>query len=239
MDETQHRVLIVEDDPVLRTRFAADIARAPAYRVAAAVGSRREALAVVAAQPLDLLVVDLGLPDGSGLDVIAALRTAQPDCAAMVVTVFGDEEHVVQAIEAGASGYLLKDADASELVEAADDLLRGGSPVSPMVARLLLQRMRSDALQPAAIARGSAPESDTRASSSPGPADAGGPSLTPREAEILALVAKGYSFAEVGRLLDITNNTIKTHVHRIYRKLAVGTRGAAVYEASRLGLIRP
>ena len=139
----------------------------------------------------------------------------------MVVTVFGDEEHVVRAIEAGATGYLLKDAGDNDIHGALLDLLQGGSPISPMVARLVLARLRAPAARAAA-------ESD--AASEVG--------LSEREVEILTLVAKGFSFSEICGLLDITVNTVKTHVHRTYRKLGVNSRGQAVHEALRLRLIR-
>ncbi|MGH8187987.1 MAG: LuxR C-terminal-related transcriptional regulator, partial [Steroidobacteraceae bacterium] len=125
-------------------------------------------------------------------------------------------DHVVNAIEAGASGYLLKDSSADEFLSAVYDILSGGSPVSPMVARLVLNRLRN--------ARRAVPvDPDVE--------------LSEREAEILTLVAKGFSFSDICQLLAITSNTVKTHVNRIYRKLAVHSRGQAVYEATRLGLI--
>jgi len=164
------------------------------------------------------VVVDLGLPDGDGTELIRAAALLQPQCAVMVVTVFGDEEHVVGAIEAGAIGYLLKDSSGEDMLGALHDLLDGGSPISPMVARLVLSRLRAPA-----------PPSSM-------PSDAG-VALSEREAEILTLVAKGFSFAEICDLLSITVNTVKTHVNRTYRKLGVNSRGQAVHEASRLGLI--
>lgn len=213
-------VVIVEDDPAFRARFEQILAPAAGYDVLAAVGSVAEGIDAVRAAPVDLLVVDLGLPDGDGIEVIREVTERQPACAVMVVTVFGDEEHVVSAIEAGASGYLLKDSDPADFTAAVRDLLDGGSPVSPMVARLVLERLRRPARRP--------------------PFETGGEDLvqlSEREAEILTLVAKGFSFADICRLLAITNNTVKTHVNRIYRKLAVHSRGQAVYEAARLGLI--
>ncbi len=213
-------VVIVEDDPAFRARFEQILAPSTGYDVLAAVGSVAEGIDAVRAAPVDLLVVDLGLPDGDGIEVIREVTERQPACAVMVVTVFGDEEHVVSAIEAGASGYLLKDSDPADFTAAVRDLLDGGSPVSPMVARLVLERLRRPARRP--------------------PFETGGEDLvqlSEREAEILTLVAKGFSFADICRLLAITNNTVKTHVNRIYRKLAVHSRGQAVYEAARLGLI--
>jgi DNA-binding NarL/FixJ family response regulator len=210
-------VLVVEDDRRFRQSFVRAFAADADFRVHAAVDTVAAALAALRSSTLDLLVCDLGLPDGSGLDVIRAAHQAQPACAILVVTVFGDEEHVVKAIEAGAAGYLLKDSTDAELLAAARDLSAGGSPISPMVARLVLNRMRA---QP-----------DKRFAADPEVA------LTEREAQILSYVAKGFSFGDICGLLEITANTVKTHVNRIYRKLAVHSRSAAVYEATRLGLI--
>lgn len=216
----QVAVVIVEDDSTFRRRFEQILAPSEGYRVLAAVGSVADALDAVRAQCVDLLIVDLGLPDGDGIAVIREVTQRQPECAVMVVTVFGDEEHVVSAIESGASGYLLKDSDPADFVAAVRDLLEGGSPVSPMVARLVLERLRKPV--------------------EPAPQEAEGEDpvrLSEREAQILTLVAKGFSFGDICSLLAITNNTVKTHVNRIYRKLAVHSRGQAVYEATRLGLI--
>lgn len=210
-------VLIVEDDRRFRDAFTRTFVDSTDFFVSAAVGTVAAALGVLREAAPDLLVVDLGLPDGSGLDVIRESVRRHPDGAILVVTVFGDEEHVVNAIEAGASGYLLKDSSDEELLAAARDLLAGGSPISPMVARLVLNRMR--AAPDAVVHRDEEVE------------------LSDREAQILGYVAKGFSFGDICRLLNITANTVKTHVNRIYRKLAVHSRAQAVYEATRLGLI--
>ena len=216
-EDQKHSVLVVEDDRRFRERFTRTFAASADFRVCDSVYTVAAGLQALRASAIAVLVVDLGLPDGSGLQVIREAAAKQPDCAILVVTVFGDEEHVVNAIEAGASGYLLKDSSDDELLAAARDLLAGGSPISPMVARLVLNRMRA------------APEEVV-----PGDADV---EFTDREAQILSYVAKGFSFADICGLLNITANTVKTHVNRIYRKLAVHSRSQAVYEATRLGLI--
>lgn len=213
----QRSVLIVEDDRTFRARFETILASAGAFHVVDAVDTVARGLRTLRESVIDLLIVDLGLPDGNGIDVIREAARAQPECAVMVVTVFGDEEHVVAAIESGASGYLLKDSSTEDFLVAVQDLLDGGSPVSPMVARLVLNRLR------APRARAENAEQTVE--------------LSDRETEILTLVAKGFSFGDICQLLSITTNTVKTHVNRIYRKLAVHSRGQAVYEATRLGLI--
>jgi DNA-binding NarL/FixJ family response regulator len=213
-------VVIVEDDPVFRDRFTGILSEAAGFHVLATADTVATGLAAIDRHRPKLLIADLGLPDGDGTTVIRAAVEHGTDCAVMVVTVFGDEDHVVGAIEAGAGGYLLKDCDPEEFVAAIRDLRAGGSPLSPMVARLVLNRFRK---APAPAAAAAEPD--------------GSASLSEREAEILTLVAKGFSFGDVCALLSITHNTVKTHVNRIYRKLAVHSRGQAVYEATRLGLI--
>ena len=215
--DQKHTVLVVEDDRRFRERFTRTFAESADFRVSGSVYTVSAGISALREADIDVLVVDLGLPDGTGLTVIRAAVARQPDCAILVVTVFGDEEHVVNAIEAGASGYLLKDSSDEELLAAARDLLAGGSPISPMVARLVLNRMRA---APDEVVRGDAEVE-----------------LSDREAQILSYVAKGFSFGDICRLLNITANTVKTHVNRIYRKLAVHSRAQAVYEATRLGLI--
>jgi DNA-binding NarL/FixJ family response regulator len=221
VDRSQVAVVIVEDDDGFRRRFQQIFAQQPQrYRVAGVAASAARGIEAVRGHDLDLLVVDLGLPDGDGIAVIREARSLHADCDIIVVTVFGDEEHVVSAIEAGASGYLLKDCNTEEFLAAVDDLLAGGSPVSPMVARVVLNRLRR--------VPDASPEPPPQPETS---------ALTERELEILTLVAKGFSFADICRLLTISTNTVKTHVNRIYRKLAVHSRGQAVHEAAQLGLI--
>lgn len=211
-------VAIVEDDTALRERYADLITSAADTHVAWAVGSVAEALRKLEAVAPDALLVDLGLPDGSGLAVINLAKKRYPGCEVMVVSVFGDEENVVAAIRAGASGYLLKDALADSFLNTIRELIAGGSPISPSIARILLNRARARH------------EPDDSAEAPEG-------NLAERELEILGLVAKGFNFPEISRLLGISNNTVKTHIYRIYRKLSVHSRGEAVFEAKKLGLL--
>jgi DNA-binding NarL/FixJ family response regulator len=211
-------VAIVEDDAAPRERYADLIASAADMRLLWAAQTAAEALRLLESTPPHVLLVDLGLPDSSGLQVIARAKLRRPDCEVMVVSVFGDEEHVVAAIAAGASGYVLKDALAASFLGTIRELRAGGSPISPSIARIILNRTRAPGATPQA---GAASDCD----------------LAEREGEILSLVAKGFNFQEIARLLDISNNTVKTHIYRIYRKLSVHSRGEAVFEAKRLGLL--
>jgi DNA-binding NarL/FixJ family response regulator len=211
-------VAIVEDDAVPRARYADLIASATDIRLLWTAQTAAEALRRFGSEPPHVLLVDLGLPDASGLQVIAQAKTRQPGCEVMVVSVFGDEEHVVGAIAAGATGYLLKDALADSFLNTIRELRAGGSPISPSIARIVLNRARPPGSPPAP---GEPPECE----------------LAERERQILALVAKGFNFQEIGRLLEVSSNTVKTHIYRIYRKLSVHSRGEAVFEAKRLGLL--
>jgi len=210
-------VAIVEDDAAPRERYAVLLASATDIRLLWTARTAAEAVRLLDLEAPQVLLVDLGLPDGSGLQVIARAKARHPECEVMVVSVFGDEEHVVGAIAAGASGYLLKDALADSFLNTIRELHAGGSPISPSIARIVLNRARPAGPR----ASGEAPECE----------------LADREREILVLVAKGFNFQEIGRLLEVSSNTVKTHIYRIYRKLSVHSRGEAVFEAKRLGLL--
>jgi DNA-binding NarL/FixJ family response regulator len=170
------------------------------------------------------------LPDGSGIDLIRETATRHPTTDIMVITVFGDERHVVASIEAGATGYILKDSLPAEFVGLIAQLRAGGSPISPAIARQLLRRMR-----PAPSATVPAPTAKPNGGDPTAPAEGG--ALSARESEVLGLIAKGFNFAEIAQLLEISPHTITAHVKKIYQKLAVHSRGEAVYEATRMGLL--
>jgi len=212
------QIAVLEDDAVLRDRYVELVASAPDMNLLWAVGSLAEARRALESGTPDVLLVDLGLPDGSGLEIFAQVKKQFPACEVMVVSVFGDEDNVVAAIAAGASGYLLKDTLAESFLATIRELHAGGSPISPSIARILLMRARPT---PAAAIESMA----------------GGPELAARESEILQLVAKGFNFGEISRLLGISTNTVRTHIYRIYRKLSVHSRGEAVFEAKKLGLL--
>ncbi len=207
-------VLIVEDDPPTRKRLEAVVKNIPDLSLMGSTGSAADARTALRGQP-DVMLVDLGLPDGSGVDVIREAQRVSPGTRAMVITVFVDERHVMDAIAAGAMGYLLKDGSAEYVGHSIAELLAGGSPISAPIARHLLQRFQP---QRPAARTGDAP-------------------LTARELEILTHIAKGFSVAEVGELLGISARTVTTHVQHIYRKLEVKSRSEAVFEAVNLGLI--
>jgi DNA-binding NarL/FixJ family response regulator len=206
---------VVEDDPVFRALFHGALAGAAGIEVIAMPENGADALATLRATAPDVLLVDLGLPDMSGLDVIRECTTLCPECEIMVITVFGDESHILQSIESGATGYLLKDGLPEDLVAQIHTLRAGGSPISPVIARQLLSRY-------------SAPRNDVRDDAA---------QLSERERDVLRLVAKGYTFPEVARLLDISPHSVMTYVKRTYRKLQVNSKTEAIYEARKMGLL--
>lgn len=208
-------VFVVEDDAVTRESLRSRIEAHPRLRVGAAVGSAADGLAALALARPDVLLSDLGLPDGSGIDVIRGALRLYPGLPIMVITVFGNEQRVVGAIQAGASGYLLKDDATHEIGMAIELLMAGGSPISPAIARHLIRHFQAPV----------APAETTREP------------LSARELEVLNLASKGFSYAEIAQLLGLSTNTIASYTKHIYVKLAVGSRSEAIYEASRLGLL--
>ncbi len=214
-------VLLVEDDKATRLRLTQAINSHKQLSAINACSTLADGLQALSAQHPDVLVTDLGLPDGTGIDLIRAARSSDDTIEIMVISVFGDERNVLAAIKAGASGYLLKDGDTSYIGDAIMKLLAGESPISPAIARHLLKRCRT--------------ENQNTASSAEDQTDT--PKLTCREAEVLRYMAKGYTYNEAADLLGMSHHTIASHVKKIYRKLEVNSRSEAIYEALQLGLV--
>lgn len=227
-ENTVVRVMIVEDDLGNLERFAGALVRDPRTRVAEKVRSGREAIARLPDVSPDVLLVDLGLPDIHGTEVIRYAARTLPECDVMVITVFGDERNVIASIEAGATGYVLKDYNDADLVARVLELRAGGSPMSPGIARIVLNQMRSGT--------GGAFATERRGTSS---AEGAQLSLTTRETEVLRLLSRGYTYSEVGDRLGISMHTVTSHIKNSYRKLAVHSGAAAVTRAAELGLLRP
>ena len=218
------RVALVEDDPEARVRLEASIRADDALELDASYATGAAALAALAERAPDVLLVDLGLPDMSGLDLVRFVAEHHPQCDILVVTIFGDQSHVLAALQAGARGYLLKGGPARDIAIDIHDLRQGGSPLSPAIARQVLDRLPSAmGAVPAPAAEGAA--DDVR--------------LSAREVEILNAIARGFSYAETARMHGVSLATVHTHLKRVYRKLAVHSKTEAVFEASRMGLIRP
>jgi len=216
-------VLIVEDDAVTRKSLCLAIESEPALKLLAAFDSVKPSLAWLETQSPNVLMTDLGLPDGSGVEIIHACAQRYPETDSMVVTMSSDEASVLACIEAGASGYVLKDAGGDmDLARAVLDLRAGGAPMSPVIARMVLAKVRDGKKESATNAAQTVPTT----------------SLTKREAAILDLIAQGDSYGEVAKLLSVSIGTVQTHIKNIYGKLAVHSRGEAVFEAHRRGLLQ-
>jgi len=190
------------------------ISRSKRHDVTGAVGSLSSARRALKKEQPDILLVDLQLPDGSGIDLISEQTLRNPALPILVISIFGDEERVVNAISAGAQGYLLKDDEEETILDAVDCLLRGQSPISPSIAVHLIHRFRQ--LVP------------NRQETHP---------LSDRELEVLQLATKGLSYRETAELMGVSINTVGTFTKRIYTKLAVSSRAEAIFEARQMGLM--
>jgi DNA-binding NarL/FixJ family response regulator len=206
-------IALVEDDDEARKRLVASINSDSSLRLVGEYASGAEALAGLATSAPDVFLVDLGLPDMPGLEIVKRIAARYPACDILVVTVFGDEESVIGALEAGARGYLLKGALEHDIAEDIRHLRSGGSPLSPVIARQVLKRL---------VPARAAPAEEL---------------LTPRETEILNAIARGFSYAETASLLHLSVQTVHTHLKNIYRKLAVHSKTEAVFEADRRKLL--
>jgi DNA-binding NarL/FixJ family response regulator len=217
------QVAIVEDDLGFRTALRTALLAAPDIYLTGEAGTRAEGLALLQGMPVDVLLVDLGLPDGSGIDVIRTAVRQWPSCNIMVSTNFGDETHVLRSIEAGATGYLLKDSSPTKMVDEIRSLAGGGSPISPIIARQVLTYFRRSS--PAELLDVVALPEDTAST------------LSAREQQVLGYITKGFTANEIAKLMALSHFTVRTFVRRIYSKLNVTSKAEAIYEAKSLGLL--
>lgn len=212
-------VLLVEDDAPTRWRLQDALGAAQEFAVTAAATLAEARASLCEAAPR-VLLTDLQLPDGHGLDLIRETRQRHPDTEIMVISILGDEESVIAAIRQGATGYLLKDAVPTDIAATVRDLVAGHSPISASIARFIVRRTQ------------------TQPSAAPAPNALNTARLTPREIDILWGIAKGFSYADIAGHLGLSRQTVPGHIKNIYRKLEVNTRGEAVFEALQQGLIR-
>lgn len=221
-DSMPIRVILVEDDVAFQQALRHTFTTAPDMQLVAVLSTRAEGLKILNHAPADVLLVDLGLPDGSGIDVIRAAHSKWPECNIMVSTAFGDEMHVMQSLEAGATGYLLKDSSTASIASEIRSLHQGGSPISPLIARQILMRFRhEDTTLPLAASSANA----TRAR------------LSAREQQVLEYITKGFNSDEIAELMGVSRHTVLTFVRRIYKKLEVSSKTEAIYEARSQGLL--
>jgi len=223
------RVMLVDDDEQIQQALKAAIETHPELKLLGQAYTLKEAMLLVPSLKPDVVLVDLGLPDGSGLELITHIHQHMPNCESMVLTVFGDESHVISSIEAGATGYLTKDTRTAEILDRLKQLRAGGSPISPVIARRLLNRFRATAPHTTEPTAEQLPTGKS--------CDIDFTPLSDREQQVLEMVAKGFMQAEIAEILGVSINTVSTFIKRIYKKLAVNSRTGAVHRANALGLI--
>ena len=229
------RVFVVEDQPKILKNQLKLLDSAKEISVVGTAMSGEEALIEVEHLRPEVILLDLGLPKMSGIDVTREVKRRWPETEILIFTIFDEEQKVLDAVRAGASGYLLKGATADKIVEAICDVKAGGTVIQPNLARNLLKHFRVDPNEPS----GDSLKSDA---SAPAPAqaaadDLGTKPLSEREKEILKLIAKGISNSEAAEMLGLSKATIRTHLEHIYAKLYVTNRVEAVTEGIRQGII--
>jgi DNA-binding NarL/FixJ family response regulator len=209
-------ILLLEDLPEIRTWLKALVMQVFPNAQIVECARVHDAQAQVTAQKFDLALIDLGLPDGSGVDVVSALRESQPEALSVIVTIHDDDDHLFPALQAGAYGYILKEQSRELITEQLQRISQGEPPLSPSIARKVIAYFAAQA-KPQANALPHV-------------------SLTERESEVLLRVAKGFTLPEIGVQLGLSRHTIADYVKQIYRKLNVSSRAEAALEAQRLGL---
>jgi DNA-binding NarL/FixJ family response regulator len=219
--DARFATLLVEDEPATRSYLAAAVALIVGAAPVHAVGTFVEGREALERCVPRLLLADLGLPDGSGLNLIRAASVLTPRPDILVISALGDEAHVIAALEAGANGYLLKDASEAAVVAGIMEVLAGGAPISPSIAVHVLRRLRS---RTASTGVGAAADREVE--------------LTQREIDVLSLAAKGLTHDEIAVALQLKYSTVISYVREVYRKLDVHSRSEALYEARQIGLLR-
>jgi DNA-binding NarL/FixJ family response regulator len=209
------RVAIVEDQAATREGLATLVAGTAGYRVVGRFSTMESCLEKLPLEPADVLLADIGLPKMSGIEGVRRLKEKLPDLQVLMLTVFADNEHIFEAICAGACGYLLKDTPPGKLLEAIRELHDGGAPMSPEIARKAIVMFRKVA-----------PRKDEAHS------------LTAREVEVLELLSQGHSYKTAADSLSVSLDTIRFHIRRIYEKLHVHSKSEAVLVALRSGILR-
>ncbi|MFJ4876202.1 response regulator [Streptomyces sp. NPDC088745] len=217
------RVLVVDDQAMVREGIVLLLGLLPGIEVAGSAGDGDEAVELVGRHAPDVVLMDLRMPRCDGVEATRRIRAAHPATQVVVLTTYADDDWLFPALRAGARGYLTKDADGEEIVRAVRDVMSGQARLSPEVQRRLLERV-------------TAPEPPVYGAPGSGDLPDG---LTPREAEVLELIAEGLTNAEIARRLRIGSATVKTHINNLFAKTGVRDRAQAVRYAYRQGLARP
>jgi DNA-binding NarL/FixJ family response regulator len=222
MQGMQTSLYLIEDDPTVHDFVRRTLVQRPQWQLLGSSTSFAHASEHASAAVANVYLVDLGLPDGRGEDLLKSLAKSNPSAELLVFTVFGDESRLIEAIEAGATGYVLKGCSNEELIAAIEQIQEGGAPISALLARMLLKRFR-------------AVEDSAPTPLEPSSTDDG--LLSKRETDVLKLVAQGYVNKEIARKLDISGHTVGSHIKNLYRKLSVHTRVQVVRAAQERGLV--
>lgn len=212
-------LLIVEDEKIMQVRLRSilvDLGYAADALIFA--DNLAQARKILLEQPFAMVLVDVGLPDGNGVDLIRELHIRDAMLPIVVISAWSSEQILLESLQAGATGYLLKERDDIEIALGIRSVLRGGAPIDPFLAKRILSMNEA-----------TAPQSEGDA--------AARPRMTAREVEILSLVAKGLTNREIAAALTLSRFTVDCHIKHIYKKLAVGTRTEAVFEARAHGLL--
>jgi DNA-binding NarL/FixJ family response regulator len=209
------RVALVEDQRLTREGLATLIGTAPDLKVSGQYESMEAALPAIEREPPDVLLADIGLPGMSGIEGVRQIHQRFPELPILMLTVHGDDDSVYAAVCAGACGYLLKETEPAKLLDCIHELHAGGAPMSPEIARKVVSTFRKFA--------------------PPSQADAG---LSPRQVEILQLLAEGHSYKTCAESLDLSLDTVRFHVRRIYDRLHVHSRSEAVWKAFVSGVLQ-
>jgi DNA-binding NarL/FixJ family response regulator len=227
------QVLVVEDDPDTREFFCESVMQSPALALAAGLASVSEAKSFLDhhSKNIDVLLIDLGLPDGSGLEVIRHAKLLNSAAESLVISMFGDEDNVLASIEAGALGYIHKDESPANIAQTILSMRAGASPISPLIARMVLDRYKTSQEDRVSNSANRPAEPETAQQSTHEGL------LSKREKDVLDLISRGYSYGEIGRMREMSINTVQTHIKSLYRKLAVNSKTEAVFEATRMGLL--
>ncbi|TSB30070.1 response regulator transcription factor [Streptomyces benahoarensis] len=215
------RVVVADDQTVVREGIVMLLGLLPGIDVVGSAPDGEEAIRLVAELDPDVVLMDLRMPRCDGVEATRRIRTDHPGTQVVVLTTYADDESLFPALQAGARGYLTKDADGDEIVRAINDVLSGEAGLSPRIQRRLLERVAEPAPSPR---RRSAEPPD---------------GLTAREVEVLRLVAEGLSNSEIARTLHVSTATVKTHINNLFGKAGLRDRAQAIHYAYRHGLAQP
>lgn len=213
-------ILLLEDLPEIRAWLSELVSKVFPGAQIMECSRIQHAIDFIARHRFDIALVDLGLPDGSGVTVVERLREHQPETQTVVVTIHDDDDHLFPALQAGAFGYILKEQTHDQIVEQLQRISQGEPPLSPSIARRVISHFKA------------------KPSPASAPVDIPKVSLTERETEVLLRVAKGFTLPEIGIQLGLSRHTIADYVKQIYRKLNISSRAEAALEAQRLGIFR-